>query len=153
MPHYPGVRLHPGDNMTAVGGKGMSTLGVMALVALLLIGVIISITIFFLRGQAARDDIRQRHLEIIGLAEEYYFDRHRVYGDIASLKSENLLPAEVIDPATGQMYALYLNNLNDEWCAWTRSEVKNSLYFTRYEAGDNIVINQPTNLATCKLSL
>src|SRR3989339_167513 len=103
--------------MTAAGSRGISTLGAIALTSLVLIGTVILIILYTTRGQAKRDSTRQSHLQTLGLAEEYYFDRFKTYGTVADLERVGLLPTDIKDPETGLRYELYTNNLNDEWCA------------------------------------
>lgn len=139
--------------MLSQSHRGISTLGAIALASVIIIGGISLFIIYTARGQTSRDKIRQSHLQTIGLAQEYYYDRHRKYGDLSDLSNASLLPSEIKDPATGTDYQIYRNHLNDEWCAWVGSEAKKSLYFIYHEAGAGTITNQPTNLATCKPSL
>ncbi len=130
--------------------SGISLLTVISIFALLLVILIIIAAKINLRRQQSRDNLRIKHLQTIGLAEVYYFNKHKKYGLLNDLYQAKIITEPYQDPASGENYEIFLNVLADEWCAWAASEAEDNKFYIQTEKGLSIINQQPTNLATCK---
>ncbi|MFH1112205.1 MAG: hypothetical protein V1712_04045 [Patescibacteria group bacterium] len=123
------------------------------MITLLLVVAVVAMTNINLKKRQSRDELRLKHLHTIGLAEEYYYDKYKKYGEMNELYRIAILKEPYEDPVTNRPYEIFLNNLADEWCVWATSEAMNNKFFIKTEQGDGIINHQPINLAACKEKL
>ncbi|MFA4936792.1 MAG: hypothetical protein WC575_00655 [Patescibacteria group bacterium] len=130
--------------------SGISILTIISVLALLLVVLMIVVANINLRQKQSRDELRIKHLEIIGLAQVYYFNQHQQYGMLTDLYQDEIIKQQYLDPASGDNYKIFLNVLADEWCTWSASEAEDNKFYIQTEQGPGVINKQPINLATCK---